>query len=218
MSTELFIPEGYEAPTSGGGFTKLELGDNTLRILSNPFMMWLSWTGEKPSRIIYKKDANGKDNKPAKGAGAKDSVKHAWGLIVWNYKTKQIEVFELDKQTIIGGLTTYSKNPKWGHPKHYDIVINKSGSGKETEYKLVVEPKTEVTQEVIDAYIANPVDLTQLLVDGGNPFIDVAAAAAAPVQAETVAPQQTITPATPAEAFEKPDAAATGDAPKKMPF
>ena len=157
MSTESFIPEGYSAPVSGGGFTKLELGDNTLRILSNPFMMWLSWTDGKPSRQPYNQP------KPAKGSGQKDSVKHAWGLIVWNYKTKQIEVFELDKQDVINGLVSYAQNPKWGHPKHYDIVINKSGSGMETEYKLVVEPKTVPSQQIIDGFIANPIDLGQFL-------------------------------------------------------
>lgn len=210
MSTDAFIPEGYEAPTGGGGFTKLEAGDNTLRILSNPFMMWLSWTDGKPSRLPY--IVGGKITpKPAKGSGQKDSVKHAWGLIVWNYKTEQVEVFELDKQDIIGGLTAYAKNPKWGHPKHYDVVINKTGSGMDTEYKLVVEPKTEPSQQIVDAFIANPVDLTQLLVEGGNPFIDTAAANSAPVQAQTVpvqTPTQTPT-ATPQQAFDPP--AGTGD-------
>jgi hypothetical protein len=195
MSTDSFIPEGYEAPTSGGGFTKLAAGDTTLRILSNPFMMWLSWNDGKPTRLQYLKGADGKDNKPAKGAGERDSVKHSWGLVVWNYGTEQIEVFELDKQSLIQGITSYSQNAKWGHPKNYDIVINKSGAELKTEYKLIVEPKTEISQQVQDAFLANPVDLRQLLVEKGNPFIEVAAAAA-PV------PSQEVKPITPAQAFE----------------
>lgn len=166
MSTDSFIPADYEAPTSGGGFTKLETGDNRFRILSSPLMMWLCWTDGKPTRLKY--DPN---NKPAKGAGQKDSVKHAWGLIVWNYKTEQIEVFELDKQDIISGLATHAKDPDWGHPKKYDIVINKSGAGMDTEYKLVCKPHSEASQQIVDSFIANPIDLNQLLVDGGNVFM-----------------------------------------------
>lgn len=182
MSTDAFLPQDYEAPKGGGGYTELEAGDNKFRILSNPFMMWLSWTDGKPSRIAYIQNG-AVVAKPAKGSGQKDSVKHAWGLIVWNYKTEKIEVFELDKQDVIGGLTAYAKNPKWGHPKKYDIVINKTGSGMDTEYKLVVEPHSAPSQEIVDAYIANPIDLTQLLVEGGNPYLDTAGAApAAPAQ------------------------------------
>ncbi|MCK4500610.1 hypothetical protein KAU11_08930 [Candidatus Babeliales bacterium] len=192
MSKDAFIPQGYEAPVNAGGYTKLELGDNLFRILSNPFMLWLSWTDGQPSRVPYDPK-----NKPAKGAGQKDSVKHSWGLIVWNYKTKQIEVFELDKQDIINGLVSYAQNPKWGHPKLYDIVINKTGSGLETEYKLVVEPHSDPSKEIVDAFIANPIDLRQLLVKDGNPFLQSAPAAAP----QGVPVPQDVKPATPEQAF-----------------
>ena len=182
MSQDAFLPADYTQPKSGGGFTKLETGDNTFRILSNPFMMWTTWGDKIKTSIAFK----GVDNKPSKPTGLNPSVKHAWGLIVWNYSSNQIEVFELDKQGVIQSLMEYNSNPKWGHPKHYDIVINKKGSGKETQYSLVVEPKEKASQDIIDAYIANPVDLSQLLVEGGNPFLDAPKAepvAAAPVAA-----------------------------------
>jgi hypothetical protein len=166
MSTENFLQEGYEVPTSGGGFTKMENGENRFRILSSPLLLWVEWRDGKPFRHAY----TGPDSRPAKGDGAKDSVKHAWGLKVWNYGTKKIEVFELDKQDIIGSLTSYAKNPKWGHPKQYDVVITKTGSGMDTEYSLVVEPKEEPTQEVYDAYTETPIDLSKLLTNE-SPFM-----------------------------------------------
>lgn len=165
MSTENFIPSDYEAPKSGGGFTKLESGENRMRILSSPKMMWLEWRDGKPVRHPF--DPN---SKPAKGDDAKDSVKHAWGLIIWNYKTEKIEVFELDKQDIIAGLTTHAKDADWGHPKKYDVVISKSGEGMKTEYKFVAKPHSEPKQEIIDAFIENPIDLNKLLT-GDNPFL-----------------------------------------------
>lgn len=170
MSTDAFIPENYEAPTGGGGFTKLETGDNRMRILSSPLMLWVCWNDGKPSRLPYIQNKK-ITAKPAKGAGQKDSVKHGWGLVIWNYKTEAIEVFELDKQDIIAALTTYAKDADWGHPKNYDIVINKSGSGMETEYKFVAKPAKRPSDAIIQAYTDNPIDLNQLLVDGGNPFL-----------------------------------------------
>lgn len=178
MSTDAFIPEDYKPPTGGGGFTKLEDGDNRLRILSSPLMLWICWNDGKVSRVPFSQP------KPAKGSGQKDSVKHGWGLIVYNYKTESIEVFELDKQDIIAALTQYSKDPDWGHPKNYDVVINKSGSGMETEYKFIAKPAKPVTDEIKVAYTENPIDLSKLLEEGGNPFLSNGGSAAAKAPAE----------------------------------
>lgn len=187
MNNDAFIPEGYEPPKGGGGFTKLEDGDNRFRILSSPLMIWLIWTDGKPSRVKF--DPN---NKPAKGQGQKDSVKHAWNLIVWNYKTEQIEIFELDKQEIISGLATHAKDSDWGHPKNYDIVINKKGTGLDTEYKLVCKPHSPVAQNVVDSFVDTPIDLNQLLVEGGNPFLTSAGSASSTTPAQNT--QKVVTP------------------------
>lgn len=169
MSTEQnsFIPKDYEAPTGGGGFTKLKNGDNRMRILSSPLMLWVVWADKKVTRIQYK----GAANKPAKPAGENASVKHAWALVIWNYETEAIEVFELDKQSIIASLTKYANDADWGHPKEYDIVINKSGAGMDTEYSFIAKPAKPANDQIVEAYIANPIDLSQLLIEGGNPFL-----------------------------------------------
>jgi len=162
-----FIPAGYEQPTSGGGFTKLENGENKFRILSSPLLMWLEWRDGKPIRHAFKQG----EPKPQKGADQKDSVKHAWGLIVWNYKTQKIEVMELDKQDVISSILALSEKPAWGHPKNYDVVITKKGSGMDTEYMTTPEPPSEPSNAIIEAYTETPIDLNQLLIQGGNPFI-----------------------------------------------
>ena len=168
MSTnEAFIPNDYEQPKSGGGYTKLETGENRFRLLSSPLFLWSEWRDGKPIRHAY--DRN---KKPAKGGGQKDSVKHAWGLVVWNYKTEQIEIFELDKQDVIASLTKHAQDADWGHPKHYDVIVTKTGSGMETEYSFLAKPKKKASQQIIDAFIENPVDLSKLLVEGGNCFIN----------------------------------------------
>jgi hypothetical protein len=80
-------------------------------------------------------------------------------------------VLELDKQAIIAALHKHAADADWGHPKQYDIVISKKGSGMETEYSFIAKPKKPVTQDIIDAYLATPIDLNQLLVENGNPFL-----------------------------------------------
>jgi hypothetical protein len=172
MSTNSFIPEGYAQPTSAGGFTKLETGENKLRILSSPLLMWLEWRDGKPTRHLYVQGQPA----PAKGAGQKDSVKHSWAVIIWNYKTEKIEVFELDKAGVIASILALSEKPSWGHPKNFDLIITKKGSGMETEYVTTPEPPSEPSNAIVEAYTENPVDLRQLLVEGGNPFIGKASA------------------------------------------
>lgn len=190
MSNESFIPQDYEAPSSGGGFTKLEQGENRFRILSSPLLMWVVWADKKCTRIIYKGDAN----KPDKPSGENASVKHAWGLIVWNYQTNAVEVLELDKQTLITPLTSYAKDKDWGHPKNYDVIFKKEGSGKDgTKYSFIAKPHSPPSQEIIDAFVENPIDLNQLLIEGGNPFLSNGGTAAsttpAAQQAKTVTPE-----------------------------
>ena len=170
--TNSFIPEGYSQPTSAGGFTKLEMGDNKFRILSSPVLMWLEWLDGKPTRHPFVQGQPA----PKKGEGVKDSVKHAWGLIVWNYKTEKIEVLELDKAGVIAMLLSLANKPAWGHPKNYDVVITRKGAGMETEYITAPEPPSAVSDVIIEAYTENPVDLSQLFVNGGNPFIGKALA------------------------------------------
>jgi len=167
MSTEQFITDDYVAPASGSGFTKIKDGENRFRILSSPLLLWVIWSDKKVTRLRY--DVT---KKPAKPQGENASVKHAWALIVWNYAEKRIEVMELDKMTLINPLLTHAKDKDWGHPKHYDVVFKKSGSGKDgTKYEFVAKPKSEPIDEIVTAFTDNPIDLEQLLVEGGNVFL-----------------------------------------------
>lgn len=213
MSNDSFLPENYEVPKSGGGFTKFENGENRFRILSSPLLMWLEWRDGKPTRHAFDPD-----NKPQKGPSQKDSVKHAWGLIVWNYSTEKIEVMELDKQDIIAALKSHASDADWGHPKKYDIVINKSGSGMDTEYKFVAKPHSQPKQEIVDAFIENPIDLAKLLTND-NPFLSNGGSSesTAPAQSQSKA----VTPENWTEGDEIPAGHEVKDGKlqkKKMPF
>lgn len=195
MSTNAFLPEGYQAPKSGG-YAKLEAGDNKYRILSNPLPLWLIWADGKPSRLPYV--LNGAVTaKPAKPTGENASVKEAWAMVVWSYKDEEIQVMEIAYASIKNALQAHANAPAWGHPKGYDIYITKSGSGRDTKYSFRADPPTPISTEIAAAQVEKPVDLNQLLIEGGDPFVNSAAPAAS-LQPATPAPAAQAQPATPA--------------------
>ncbi len=164
MSKNDFFPQGYSTPqSSGGDYTKLEDGDNVIRILSKPLMYWIQFVDSKPERTPFVMGVP-----PPKQKG-KDSVKHAWGLIIWNGNKEKIELYEITQETIKVPIENLAKNDKWGNPFAYDITINKKGKDLETKYNVIPNPKEPVTDAVKKAYKDKPINL-QALLTGDNPF------------------------------------------------
>ncbi len=180
MSANGFLPENYEVPKGPSNYVKLESGDNKLRILSAPVLGYSYWNlQDKPVRVqgvvepsvdksLIKKDQYG--NQP---------VRHFWAMVVYNYQAKQIQILEAYQSSIQGPLKALAENPDWGNPFAYDITINKSGTGKETEYKVVPIPPKPVSDEVKAAYKAKPANL-QKLFTGEDPFASAGSTQAQP--------------------------------------
>lgn len=184
-----FLPSGYVAPATGG-YTSFEVGQTTFRVLSNPLMVWVVWENGAVRRVPYS------EPQPVVAAGDKNSVQHGWCMVVWNYNKQCIEICEITQKTLQSGIKALADNPAWGHPSKYDIIVTKTGSGKEgTKYMLQSNPHSELSDAGKLAYTETPIDLNQLLVPGGNPFLPVSGAAAANVNHQPVQQQQkTVTP------------------------
>lgn len=159
-----FLPEDYEQPAAGGRYTKLETGTTRIRIISNALTGWLGWTTEnKPVRDKKKEIISGIDN-------LKDTPRHFWAFLVWNYNTEQIEVMELTQRTIQNAIMELYKIPDWGDPKSFDMIITKKGEGKNTEYHVQGAPKSQFdAQKVLKEFETSPVDLSAIL-NGKDPF------------------------------------------------
>lgn len=163
-----FLPEGYEAPVSTGGYMKLQDGDNVFRVLSSAIIGYEYWTNEnKPirSKVPFTETPNikvDKDGKPQK-------PKHFWAFVVWNYNTKNVEILELTQATIQSAITNLVKDEDWGDPKKYDIKVSRTGSGIETEYAVNPKPHKELDSEIAEAFMDKTINL-EVLYDGGNPF------------------------------------------------
>lgn len=155
-----------QAPQSAtGNYTKLQPGENRLRIISDVLAGWECWTESNGSRKPIRQEEQWKA-KELTDMGIEDKVqKQFYMAIVWNYGTQQFECMLQTQKSIKEGIFLLLKDEDWGDLKNYDIVINKSGSGMETKYSVNPKPHSEFDKE-IPSY-----DLHQMY-EGGNPFDD----------------------------------------------
>lgn len=157
-----FLPEGYEQPKGNTNYLKFEKGENKFRILSKPIIGWLDWENKKPLRFQM-------DEKPEKPIDPTKAIKHFWAFIVWDYKTMSIKILEITQASIQGAIKDLSNNSDWGAPYGYDIKVNRSGDGMETEYSVMPSPHKVLPNEVSDAFNKKACDL-DLLFEGKDPF------------------------------------------------
>jgi hypothetical protein len=159
-----FLPDGYEKPSTGGKYLKLQKGKNKFRILSSAIVGWLDWdkTAEKPTPVRTKE-------KPEKALNPNQGYKHFWAFVVWDYADSSIKIMEVTQATIQDSIIALSQDEQWGRPQNYDLIITKEGESLETKYTVMPSPPSEVSKEIIEAYVATPVNL-EALFDNEDPF------------------------------------------------
>lgn len=160
----MFLPDDYEAPKGANEFyMKLQNGENKIRILSSAIYGWEDWTLErKPVRFRY-------ENKPERSIDPKKPMKHFWAMIVWNYDESRIQILNITQATIRKSLQKLGKDKDWGKPFHYDIKITREGEKMNTDYEITPSNLNPVSQDIIDAYKAQPCNL-EALFDNADPF------------------------------------------------
>lgn len=172
MSTS-FLPESYTPPATNSSYMKLQEGENNFRILSSPILGWEYWTSErKPVRLPYSEEAYKQAQKEAqKNPDPKSQkAKHFWAMVVWNYATEKVEILELTQRGIQESLRSLATKRGWGNPvKTYDISIDKTGSGTDTEYTVSPIPPSPLPEEIEIALKATPINLNALFY-GEDPF------------------------------------------------
>jgi hypothetical protein len=164
MTSFNFLPQDYQAPASGGGYMKLQDGENRIRILSHPILGWEDWRDKKPLRFTF-------DAKPAKPVDSQKPVKHFWAMVVWNYSEEAIQILEITQTTIRNSIEGFCKDADWGAPYFYDIKIIRKGDGMETEYAVNPSPHKPLAPAIKEAFLAKPAWLPALF-SNGDPFAD----------------------------------------------
>lgn len=155
-----FLPEGYEAPQGGSAYTKIQDGENKIRILSKPVLGWLGWENKVAHRFRMNQKPEKKFDQP---------LKHFWAFLVWNYNENAIQIMEITQATIQRSIADLSKNEDWGPPFEYDIKIFRKGKDLSTEYSVMPSPKKPITDEIKKAGLDRPAYL-EALFDGGDPW------------------------------------------------
>ena len=168
-----FLPEDYKAPESSSGrYMKFADGANKFRALSAPVFGFEYWVvkedgkrtpkrvktlEEIPNEIRFSSD---RDVKP----------RHFWAFLVWNYNESKAQILSLTQATIKKALEGLDKDADWGDIREYDVLINKTGKGQDTEYSTISKPKTVFDREGKEV----PTVSLEALFTGEDPFNSVA--------------------------------------------
>ncbi len=145
-------------------------GDNRFRILDSPIAGYEYWVEEdgkkKPVRVHKESEAD------MSKINEKNKLRYFWALPVWNNAAGAVQVLEITQKTIMKEIQNLSHDEDWGDPKGYDIVVQKSGEGMDTEYSVMPKPAKEISAEAVRAWtevLENGFDLDALF-NNGNPF------------------------------------------------
>lgn len=161
-----FLPSDYKIPQSGGNYTKLNKGDNVIRILTSPIIGWEDWTEidgkKKPIRFRM-------NEKPGAPINKLRPIKHFWAMVVWDYNAKAIQIFQITQSSIQKAIKALVEDEDWGKPFDYDIKITKEGEDLETRYIINPKPKKAVSKEIMAEFDKTEINLDALFT-GENPF------------------------------------------------
>jgi hypothetical protein len=137
-----FLPKDYVAPEAPGNYMEFEEGQNYFRALSSAIVGYQWWIengeGRKPVRVrefdeVPEEFRNALNNR--------ENARHFWAFTVYNYQAKAIQVLVLKQQTIMRAMEAFAKNPKWGNPKNYDLIVEKVRTGsreRDVEYNVIL--------------------------------------------------------------------------------
>lgn len=169
-----FLPADYSIPSSEGWkYTKIERDiELRIRILSRPIVgfEYFSQDGQKrkpmrskayPTEII--------DPAINKFTGKPEIPQEFWAMKVWNYNTKQVEIFQTNKNAVKSVILALARDPDYGSPKWYDLKIKKTWVDKATTYSVLPAQIKPLDEEIQITCDDTYVDL-EALFEWKNPF------------------------------------------------
>lgn len=153
--------------TSAGSYFKPQDGDNRIRILSDAVVGFVYWTNDnKPIRT--RTEPKHTPNIRIGEDGKADRIKLFWAMKVWNYANSEIQIWEMTQRTIQDQIESLADDEDWGHPREYDLKINKSGSRLDTKYSVIAAPKKAIAPEIEAALAESTINLQSIFSDSEN--------------------------------------------------
>jgi hypothetical protein len=162
------FPDNYTPPESSseatGKYTRIKENEAVkLRILSDCLTGYVYWTNDNMpvrSQVQFSATPNIREG---------DKCKHFWVFKVWNYTTKQIEVWEISQATIRDALWAYWKDDEYGDLRKFPIKVTRTGKALETKYQVIAGQIKPLDEEIAVASANTCVNL-HALYEGANPF------------------------------------------------
>jgi hypothetical protein len=154
------LPKNTTIPQSSQ-FTKLQIGKNKFRILSDIRIGWEGWKNNKPFRHEGS-ECKIKDSQVDLNQNGKPNINYFWVMAVWNYQANLVQVLQLKQKTLMSPLYALEENEDWGDLKNYDIEITKALNGDKTSYTVLGIPPKPLSNEIKEAYAEAKVDLDKL--------------------------------------------------------
>jgi len=162
------LPKNYEVPKSEGNYLRLQQGENTFRVLSSAIVGWVGWVQDKDGK--RKPQRYPMDQRPTDtNIFDQGRLNHFWAFIVWNVEDERIQIMEITQKTIQQAIKALIDNKKWGDPKNYDITITRVGEKLDTEYTVMPNPHTEISDAILAQMEYKEIDIEKLFT-GEDPF------------------------------------------------
>lgn len=124
--------------SSSNQYLRLNEGDNRVRIVSEPIMLWKAFNKIEKTATVYLTEKTAKMNPDAK-----------LRFMMWAINRDTAEIQQLETGiSVIRQIEELQKNAdyKFDELPPYDITIRKSGTGLETEYTVLpARVNTEIT-------------------------------------------------------------------------
>lgn len=152
-----FLPAEYRVPTSSN-YLKLTEGEHTFRVMTSAIVGYEYFsTDNKPVRS---KEAFEDVPEDIKQGGR---INPFWAFVIYNYDEKRIQILEITQKSIMLPIKALVDNKKWGDPKKYDITITRKGTGmQDTEYAVMPNPHSEISEEAVNSFMKKKIDLEKL--------------------------------------------------------
>ena len=163
--TMTFLTNNYEREAASSQYLKLAPNTSaTIRIVSKSIAGYQVFLDGKPIRWTVEGEM------PKKAYAADDKVRPFAAFTVWHVEDSQFKIYSCTTRSVLQEIANLSEVE--GDPTSYDLKITRKGAGLDTKYYVRVDNKEvfdldmcELAQKFNDR-----LDMSQLFVEGGNPF------------------------------------------------
>ena len=147
MSTSNPFATDYVEPIQKTDYLKFTEGAHVFRILTpkekviSYFVEYIDNADQTKTKIAY----------PDLGDGQlpTEKAKSIWGMLVYNYKTEQVQILELSANTIKKYLTSIIRGSFKTDFTQYDLQVTRKGKGmNDTEYQIASNDTAPLTPEI----------------------------------------------------------------------